>query len=773
MRKLSSLLIALISFVFIINGVFLRRTISFLLCGVLSFNSTSCYSFLDKYAPKATAASSSDFVTPLKENVIAQANPCIQKPAYPMPETETDGLSVGSAIFSAPANPKKGNADKQGYGHGKDYTFYNKPDNQTISDISTFGKWSVNALKKKNLSDLQLKELLKTGISLGGPSGDTMVDLFMYWDTKVKLPNVAKKTKTLTEMPGNVLQFTPGSDLSELISKSSEFLTQKEKAVSEIKKQLQDQLKQEGNINLENLCLNLADFPATNYSPLSNSPLAFLIGGTQGRAIFIKDFSKDKNSYKAKLRFVIYDVFGVDGKDLSNKNSFVGYVEGENLIGKGFRGMVAMWILQHEKTAKPYLEEIIIDVPIDGSIDLSNAQQCTPPNNGAAYLRPNDLYQADTQKLKKNESFEIALSESRPLFAQNGQQNNNCPGASSTGDPHLATFDGLRYDLQTLGELILVKANRGGFEVQARQTPFNNSGSVSVNSAVAMKVGRDRVAFYAEHFPDADTSNPLRVNGKPAIIEGNNKLKLSGGGEIFKQGNLYIVNYPTGEKVVVSPLRAGSNAYFDVSPFVNNQAGVYSGLLGNVNGNPKDDQQIRGGGSILETQSTYGDLKQVFDKVGLRLPGVLNRAEQVYFDQLYKEFANSWRVKQEESLFDYATGQTTKNYLVAGFPDKYLKLDMLTPQQIQTARSACDTAQVSQDMMQGCIFDVGFSGFNEFAYAASQVNEYIKIVNQLFPGLNLPTLAETIEKYIPKNLPIPNLPNIPIPLPNIPFPKIF
>ncbi len=46
MRHLRLLLTALITALLVINAAFLRRTLSLLLCGILSFNSASCYSFL-------------------------------------------------------------------------------------------------------------------------------------------------------------------------------------------------------------------------------------------------------------------------------------------------------------------------------------------------------------------------------------------------------------------------------------------------------------------------------------------------------------------------------------------------------------------------------------------------------------------------------------------------------------------------------------------------------------------------------------------------------
>jgi hypothetical protein len=80
---------------------------------------------------------------------------------------------------------------------------------------------------------------------------------------------------------------------------------------------------------------------------------------------------------------------------------------------------------------------------------------------------------------------------------------------------------------------------------------------------------------------------------------------------------------------------------------------------------------------------------------------------------------------------------------------------MLSPDQIQKAHNACTDAKVSKDLMEGCIFDVGFSGFSEFARATAEINGYVNIVNQLFPGLKIPTTGEIggqiIQKVKPKN----------------------
>jgi hypothetical protein len=317
----------------------------------------------------------------------------------------------------------------------------------------------------------------------------------------------------------------------------------------------------------------------------------------------------------------------------------------------------------------------------------------------------------------------------------------------SYGDPHIVTIDGFSYSLQTVGEVILVKANDGSFEVQERHSAFNTS--MSLNTAVAVKVGRDRVALYTREMPDGDTSTPLRVNGKPVTLQ-NDRLGLPGGGSIVKQANDYVIHAPSGENVVISPRGSGDQTFLNISPFVYNRSGKYSGLLGNVNGNPKDDLQIRGGASISATRSSYGDVKQALSLVGLRIPGALNQAEKLYFDSMYKKFASSWQVKSDESLFDYPVGKTTQNYTDPAFPDKYLTLNMLSSNQIQQARDTCTKANVTEDLMEGCIFDVGFSGFSEFARATAEISGYIGLVNQLVPAANLPTPEQAINRVIEK-----------------------
>lgn len=316
---------------------------------------------------------------------------------------------------------------------------------------------------------------------------------------------------------------------------------------------------------------------------------------------------------------------------------------------------------------------------------------------------------------------------------------------TSYGDPHLITFDGHRYSFQTVGEFILAKSTDGIFEVQTRQSAVNKS--LSLNSAVAMKVGKNRVAFYSKDFPDANTDTPLRINGKPTAVEGDS-LSLPGGGVIHKQNDSnYVVEWSTGEKVAITIYSRGQFKYMDVFPFVlESQANQMVGLLGNVNGNIDDDLRFRSG-DILPSKSTYGDVRQLIERVSpIRIP--LGELEKIYLDKLNKDFGNSWRVSQKESLFDYGQAQSTATFTDKAFPDAYLTLDMLSPAQLEDARSQCLNARVDASLLDGCIFDVGFTGYSEFAYRAAQVSNILNVVESVIPGFKNPIPG--ILRQVPK-----------------------
>lgn len=81
--------------------------------------------------------------------------------------------------------------------------------------------------------------------------------------------------------------------------------------------------------------------------------------------------------------------------------------------------------------------------------------------------------------------------------------------STTVGDPHITTFDGLYYDFYASGDFVLADAGPD-FIVQVRQESgskvFNNP-NVSMNTAVAVQTGSNRIAIY-------DSPQRVLVNGK-------------------------------------------------------------------------------------------------------------------------------------------------------------------------------------------------------------------------------------------------------------------
>lgn len=176
----------------------------------------------------------------------------------------------------------------------------------------------------------------------------------------------------------------------------------------------------------------------------------------------------------------------------------------------------------------------------------------------------------------------------------------------------------------------------------------------------------------------------------------------------------------------------------------------FTGLLGNLDGNPGDDLKTRSG-KIIPSKSSYGKLTQALSNV-LPTPIPLTQIENTFFKQLYREFGNSWRIRQEESLFDYAPGQSTATFTDRSFPKAFLTLGSLLPAQIRSAEATCRKARVEEILMEGCIFDVGMTGNAGFAKAA--VNALTKVVIDRA----IDRAVNEVRDRIPFPIPIPRLP---------------
>jgi len=264
------------------------------------------------------------------------------------------------------------------------------------------------------------------------------------------------------------------------------------------------------------------------------------------------------------------------------------------------------------------------------------------------------------------------------------------------GDPHISTFDGKNFSFQTVGEFVLARSADGKFEVQSRQGP--QSDQVSVNTAVAMNVHGDRVAIYAMNHPDGNTATPVRFNGMPIFLN-NDFYFLPNGGTIENLGRIYIITWPTGEKVQVGMLNSGRMRFMDLSLNVYPCSSTFDGIMGNANGNAMDDFGDRGG--ILASST-------VFEPFGNQTFGRSNASlQREHLAFLANDFGRRYRVTQTSTLFDYGFGESTWTFTDESFPRVHLTLDDLNQNDRDRARRLCEQQGISREEMAGCVFDVG------------------------------------------------------------------
>lgn len=263
----------------------------------------------------------------------------------------------------------------------------------------------------------------------------------------------------------------------------------------------------------------------------------------------------------------------------------------------------------------------------------------------------------------------------------------------SFGDPHMVTFDRSSYSFQTVGEFVLTKAS-GRFEVQTRQKPQRDD--FSLNTAVAIQLYGDRLCYYAEDVPDG-SNLPLWLNGKPLQLRGRTYY-LPHGGTVRLVGRNYIIAGPMGERIILD-IRGGQTGFINVTfeiPRCHNSA--LTGLLGNGNGISFDEFEI----------NRQNNSNSMAGFIGMNAPefaSITEDLEQRYQHQLIKDFAEVHRVKPDSSLFDYRPGLTTDFYTDRSFPRLIRTFSSIPNNRRDAARNRCREQGVSEDELNGCIFD--------------------------------------------------------------------
>jgi hypothetical protein len=291
-----------------------------------------------------------------------------------------------------------------------------------------------------------------------------------------------------------------------------------------------------------------------------------------------------------------------------------------------------------------------------------------------------------------------------------GQGDSTCGTgcAGSNGDPHLRTVDNVYYDFQATGEYTLLRSADGSLEVQARQEPYAGSDHVSINTALAAKVGAHRVGLYS-----TDSGLTARVDGTPT--DASTPVDLGDGAELSRHPRGFELTFADGTSLWALSLgQWGINVQIRPSPGLRSN-GV--GLLGVV---------LPGGLGVPALPD------------GTRLARTTDRAER--YRDVYDRLAAGWRVTQATSLFDYDGGTSSASYQTAGFPNPVSVLapgDLSTDQRAAAAAACAGVTDLG--LLEQCLYDVtvtadpGFGG----QYVATNV-----LVDQGPATLDVPISGE-------------------------------
>jgi hypothetical protein len=344
------------------------------------------------------------------------------------------------------------------------------------------------------------------------------------------------------------------------------------------------------------------------------------------------------------------------------------------------------------------------------SMEAMANKKPTPDRNFPEEYTPAEMFSAmpsttqDKVRSHIQRSSTTSDSASRAQWARLSSFTSRTPDCKpvmgrSYGDPHLKSFDGATYSFQTVGEFTLARSASGNVNVQVRQR--NQSDDFSLNTAVAMNVGGDRVCFYAHEKPDGNTTTPLRINGEPVYIDGSNYY-LEHGGTISKSGrNDYVVTWPTGEKVKLDASSTGGMGFYNIAMEVYPCTESYDGILGNANGRTSDDFDVRNSmGGIASSNWNMG----VFGSTNSRD----QQLEKEYLAFLAKDFARQHRITPQESLFDYGFNQSTFAFTDESFPRVHRTLGDMNGDDFRRAQRECERRGFTGSDLSACIYDNGF-----------------------------------------------------------------
>ena len=316
----------------------------------------------------------------------------------------------------------------------------------------------------------------------------------------------------------------------------------------------------------------------------------------------------------------------------------------------------------------------------------------------------------------------VAFQEANAAFDQSAGAGGGEGGSAASsgltwGDPHVVTLKGFHYDFQGAGEFTLVRSDDGSLDIQVRQQPqLALSDEVSFDTAVAMLVAGTRVEV------DPGLALGVLVDGHPVQLN-EAADHLHGGGELYYDpvGDV-VVKWPDGSKAVVYDAGIGGYVVFTAAPDL---AGKLKGLLTAV-AEPEGAPGIPDGDEVL----IGGNGKRY----------VVNALATAPSRTLYREFAPTWQITQQESLFTYPPGKSTSSYILKNFPGSGYNLASVPPGRLTDIKNTCREAGVTNaNLLEDCVYDSAATGRPAGVVAALAARTETVVTAAEHGGITSPT----------------------------------
>ncbi|XP_052090917.1 sushi domain-containing protein 2-like [Mytilus californianus] len=215
--------------------------------------------------------------------------------------------------------------------------------------------------------------------------------------------------------------------------------------------------------------------------------------------------------------------------------------------------------------------------------------------------------------------------------------------ASSRGDPHLVTLDGLDYTFNGVGEFTMIQSKDNHLILQARMEQFKdkhgNLKQASVITSVALRCNNDSdiVEMRLNEIRMCD----VLINGQLLEFMNTNTVDVNGATIINSRGNdtniesiwtSVTCRYPN---IAVNVTAMAKMININIVIAGNSLRGFVKGLLGNFNGKQNDD------------------LTNAYDRI---IP--INSS----LDIIHHKFGLTWQINASDSLFTYPVGKTHQSF---------------------------------------------------------------------------------------------------------------